>query len=299
MVEHTEKPDTEKPGGAPERTGSASGASSGASSATRRRRRTAHTPDAAAHAATAAPTAPGPQTAQTAGLGKGMTMRVLLVQLVGYLCMAAMWFAPGVCTAYLSPSPWTALEAFVMLLLFTFTYPFPLRTPSTVAARVAAIAMGVGGVAFSFLDPLGVHWLRWVAALAAALVVGAFLHELLRSSRTRMIYSLSTTVMSGLVGLCGMGWCLLPQMHLWRICLQRNPMRAWCVVAGLVAAFVMLGWASVIWSRRISITDYVRVAVEPGRVIPGLRRVWLCWGLIPVLVFGAAVAVAAWFVVTA
>lgn len=299
MVEHTEKPDTEKPGGAPERTGSASGASSGASSATRRRRRTAHTPDAAAHAATAAPTAPGPQTAQTAGLGKGMTMRVLLVQLVGYLCMAAMWFAPGVCTAYLSPSPWTALEAFVMLLLFTFTYPFSLRTPSTVAARVAAIAMGVGGVAFSFLDPLGVHWLRWVAALAAALVVGAFLYELLRSSRTRMIYSLSTTVMSGLVGLCGMGWCLLPQMHLWRICLQRNPMRAWCVVAGLVAAFVMLGWASVIWSRRISITDYVRVAVEPGRVIPGLRRVWLCWGLIPVLVFGAAVAVAAWFVVTA
>jgi|GEM_PF-5149141 len=296
MVEHTEKPDTEKPGGAPERTGSASGASSGASSATRRRRRTAHTPDAAAHAATAAPAAPGPQ---TAGLGKGMTMRVLLVQLVGYLCMAAMWFAPGVCTAYLSPSPWTALEAFVMLLLFTFTYPFPLRTPSTVAARVAAIAMGVGGVAFSSLDPLGVHWLRWVAALAAALVVGAFLYELLRSSRTRMIYSLSTTVMSGLVGLCGMGWCLLPQMHLWRICLQRNPLRAWCVVAGLVAAFVMLGWASVIWSRRISITDYVRVAVEPGRVIPGLRRVWLCWGLIPVLVFGAAVAVAAWFVVTA
>lgn len=230
--------------------------------------------------------------------GTGMVMRTLLVELVGYLCMAALWFAPATSTVPYAASPWAACEAFVFVVIVALLYPFRLRTPSQMAARVAAIAMGLGGLVASFREPMGGRWMVWMVALASLLVIGSFLYELLRATRTRMIFSLSTTMAAGIVSLCGMGWCMLPQLHLWGEARQRNPVAAWFVFAGMVLAFLLLGLASYLWSRgSASVADFVRVDVDPTIVAPSVRNLWLCWGLIPVLLYGAVVAVAAWLVI--
>lgn len=230
--------------------------------------------------------------------GAGMVVRTLLVELVAYLCMAALWFAPATSNDPLATSPWASCEAFVCVLIVAVVYPFRLRTPSQLAARVAAIAMGAGGLLAGFLGPVGGRWMVWMVALASLLVIGAFLYELLRASRTRMIFSLSTTMSAGLIALCGMGWCMLPQLHLWGEARRRNPVGAWCVLAGMFLALALLALASYLWSRGSgSVADFVRVDVDPSIVAPSLRNLWLCWGLIPVLLYGAVVAVAALLVV--
>lgn len=245
---------------------------------------------------TPAPVSLGVAPLAQANGGPGLVVRTLFVEFVAYLCMAVLWFAPATSTEPFAVSPWPACEVFVFVAIVAALYPFRLRTPSQLAARVAAVVMALGGLVASFREPLGNRWMVWLVTLASLLVVGAFLYELLRASRTRMIFSLSTTMSAGLIALCGMGWCMLPQLHLWGEARRRNPAGAWCVLAGMVIAFALLGLASYLWSRGSSVADFVRVDVDPAVVAPSLRNLWLCWGLIPVLLYGAVVAVAAWLV---
>lgn len=232
-----------------------------------------------------------------APFSRDMALRVILIQLVGYVCMAVLWLIPTATGEPLSPSLWAAIEVMAMIVIVVFAYPFDVRTPSPWAARVAALAMGVDGIAFTVCSSgNSLEWLRWMVVSAGVLIIGAFLYELLRTNRSRMIYSLSTTLTAGFVALCGTGWTAMPILRSWESAYYLHSALEWGVLAFMIVMLILLGVVSVVWIRKTSMADFVRVDVKPEQIKPALSRVWIGWGLMPVLIYGAVIVISGWLV---
>ena len=120
-------------------------------------------------------------------------------------------------------------------------------------------------------------WCAGVAGLLVVLVVAAFIRQMARPQRTDMIVQLAHMVTDGVASIAASGWCFLPMLFheagaadVWRIV---------CVVV-VVAGAVALAVVSRLWYRE----------TQP---LPGARAAWVGFGLLPVMLIGALVGIAA------
>lgn len=246
--------------------------------------------DAGAFATTGSAAGDAKPSAPAAG-DKGVAVRVLVMQLVGYLCMAGLWCA---CAESDGPSWILAVGACVFIAIFIAAYPFAVRTPSSAIARIMPALAGACGIAFSLVCDSDAAWMPWFVSMAAVLVLVAFLYELLRADRAHMIFSMSTTLFSGLLALCALGWSVAPAVHRLGAVMAANPAVGWATAVVMALVPVLLGVASVLWAVRMSPADYARIPTDGGRAADATRHVWIAWGLMPVMLYGAVVAIASW-----
>ncbi len=167
-------------------------------------------------------------------------------------------------------------------------------------------------------------WCAGVAGLLVVLVVAAFIRQMARPQRTDMIVQLAHMVTDGVASIAASGWCFLPMLFheagaadVWRIV---------CVVV-VVAGAVALAMVSRLWYRSIAASGWCFlpmlfheagaadvwrivcvVVVVAGAValamvsrlwyreaqpLPGARAAWIGFGLLPVMLTGALVGIAA------
>lgn len=183
--------------------------------------------------------------------------------------------------------------ALALSIAFTVLHPLEGRTPTPVASRVAALlccvascamALGVHAVANArgAVGPSPMHvlrvWFLGFTVLVAALVLGAFAHEMARRDRSRLIRSLSSVVTCGFAGICAGGWTFLVDFRQPRELARLNP--EVMAVLGVLAVLAVIGM--VLASTRWVDEQYSQIDLGHGKG-------WVSMGLLTVMFSGAVV----------
>lgn len=183
--------------------------------------------------------------------------------------------------------------ALAMVISFVVLHPLAERTPTPVASRVAALLCFVASAAMA----LGVHaaanahgvagpsplrvlriWFLGLIVLLAALVTGAFAHEMARRDRSRTIRSLSSVVTCGLAGACAGGWTFLVDFRQPEELADLNP-----EVMAVVCALALLAVVGmVVASTRWADAHYHQIDMGHGYG-------WVSVGLLTTMFTGAVV----------
>ena len=219
----------------------------------------------------------------------------LAVQAAAYVVLIALACLPGSGAVSSSTFSVTAFAVAAIIVLFAFFCPLRDGVPG----RVTAVVLGFVAMVCASTPLLGqfvferqgaphagaanaqytsaAAWCAGVAGLLVVLVVAAFIRQMARPQRTDMIVQLAHMVTDGVVSIAASGWCFLPMLFheagaadVWRIV---------CVVV-VVAGAVALAVVSRLWHRE-------------AQPLPGVRAAWVGFGLLPVMLTGALVGIAA------
>lgn len=227
----------------------------------------------------------------------------LVAQLVAYAILIALCalsdgtnIIPG-STAF----PWTILAVVPMIVLLPFFSPLRDGIPG----RIIAVICGWVAVFFAMSPRLGdlifvsiaqhdrdadmadffvmpQAWLAGVGVLLIALLVCGFIRQMARKDRKHLILQMSQMILDGVCAIAASGWCFLPSV--WRLMRQPRPdSLSWVPVTAFCAVIVCaiaMGVVSALWHRD----------VEP---LHNARAPWLGIGLMPVMLTGASVGIAA------
>ncbi len=219
----------------------------------------------------------------------------LAVQAAAYVVLIALACLPGSGAVSSSTFSVTAFAVAAIIVLFAFFCPLRDGVPGSVTAVVLGFVAMVcastpllgqfvferqgaphAGVANAQYTSAAA-WCAGVAGLLVVLVVAAFIRQMARPQRTDMIVQLAHMVTDGVVSIAASGWCFLPMLFhevgaadVWRIV---------CVVV-VVAGAVALAVVSRLWYRE-------------AQPLPGARAAWVGFGLLPVMLTGALVGIAA------
>lgn len=222
----------------------------------------------------------------------------LLVQGIAYIVLLALAMLPHSANVNSSEFSLTAFAVAVMIMLFAFFAPLrDGRVGRGIAVIFGFIAMIVastpmlGNWMFNAddADPARSRyleiaaWFAGVAVLLVALIVVGFIREMLREQRTNMIIELSHTLTDGVASIAASGWCFLPMLiH------ETQQPDAWRIV-GVIAVIILaiaLALVSRLWYRD----------AQPMEDVPSP---WIGFGLLPVMLTGGLVGIAAlilWFI---
>ena len=218
--------------------------------------------------------------------------KVLAIQIVAYVVLVALALVPGIAygdSANPAVVPFTIIGSLAMIALLVVFSPFRDGTAGHVIAVIAGLlsvvcattmtlgraifaADATGGKDFSMED----GWIAGVGGLLILLIVISFGRQMARENRTHLIRSLSHSVVEGVAMIASAGWCFLPTV-----------LKAIGTVAFVVVLLVIVALAvcSYFWHRD----------ADPE---PAARDPWIGIAMLPVMIAGAVVGIAALAVVT-
>ena len=218
--------------------------------------------------------------------------KVLAIQIVAYVVLVALALVPGIAygdSANPAVVPFTIIGSLAMIALLVVFSPFRDGTAGHVIAVIAGLLSVVcattmtlgraifaddatGGKDFSMED----GWIAGVGGLLILLIVISFGRQMARENRTHLIRSLSHSVVEGVAMIASAGWCFLPTV-----------LKAIGTVAFVVVMLVIVTLAvcSYFWHRD--------AAPEPTA-----RDPWIGIAMLPAMIAGAVVGIAALAVVT-
>ena len=218
--------------------------------------------------------------------------KVLAIQIVAYVVLVALALVPGIAygdSANPAVVPFTIIGSLAMIALLVVFSPFRDGTAGHVIAVIAGLlsvvcatmmtlgraifaADATGGKDFSMED----GWIAGVGGLLILLIVISFGRQMARENRTHLIRSLSHSVVEGVAMIASAGWCFLPTV-----------LKAIGTVAFVVVLLVIVALAvcSYFWHRD----------ADPE---PTARDPWIGIAMLPVMIAGAVVGIAALAVVT-
>lgn len=218
--------------------------------------------------------------------------KVLAIQIVAYVVLVALALVPGIAygdSANPAVVPFTIIGSLAMIALLVVFSPFRDGTAGHVIAVIAGLlsvvcattmtlgraifaADATGGKDFSMED----GWIAGVGGLLILLIVISFGRQMARENRTHLIRSLSHSVVEGVAMIASAGWCFLPTV-----------LKAIGTVAFVVVLLVIVALAvcSYFWHRD----------ADPE---PTVRDPWIGIAILPVMIAGAVVGIAALAVVT-
>lgn len=213
--------------------------------------------------------------------------KVLAIQIVAYVVLVALALVPGIAygdSANPAVVPFTIIGSLAMIALLVVFSPFRDGTAGHVIAVIAGLlsvvcattmtlgraifaADATGGKDFSMED----GWIAGVGGLLILLIVISFGRQMARENRTHLIRSLSHSVVEGVAMIASAGWCFLPTV-----------LKAIGTVAFVVVLLVIVALAvcSYFWHRD----------ADPE---PDARSPWIGLALLPVMLTGLAVGLAA------
>ena len=234
----------------------------------------------------------GTARAASSGQGEG-TAPMLLTQVIAYVALivagalplAAGW-TDGASVGFGGQVPCVIVVAVVLAAFMAY---WPLR--ASLADRIAAVVFGVASLLFAITplvwtmglmerDPKFAQcdaWALGAGGLLVLLVVFAFGRQMAREERSHLIRGLSHAVTAGTAAISAAGWAFLP------VLLAVVPTRGMIGIAALIVIVLFaaaLAYASVFWHREM----------DPD---PATKRPWMGVGLLPVMLMGATVAIAA------
>lgn len=223
--------------------------------------------------------------------------KVLAIQIVAYVVLVALALVPGIAygdSANLAVVPFTIIGSLAMIALLVVFSPFRDGTAGHAIAVIAGLlsvvcattmtlgraifaADATGGKDFSMED----GWIAGVGGLLILLIVISFGRQMARENRTHLIRSLSHSVVEGVAMIASAGWCFLPTV------LKAIGTGAVGTVAFVVVMLVIVALAvcSYSWHRD----------ADPE---PTARDPWIGIALLPAMIAGAVVGIAALAVVT-
>ena len=216
---------------------------------------------------------------------KNKALSMLLAQLTSYVLLIAATVIPSPGTVPIIP----LIIAALTLAAFVVFWPFR----GSMLDRIVTLVFGAISLIFVIVPfPTGkvppdqtaadgsvLPWYSWALAmglLLVVLVVFSFGRQMARENRTHLIRSLSHSVVEGVAMIASAGWCFLPTV-----------LKAIGTVAFVVVLLVIVALAvcSYFWHRD----------ADPE---PTARDPWIGIAMLPVMIAGAVVGIAALAVVT-
>lgn len=128
-------------------------------------------------------------------------------------------------------------------------------------------------------------WLLGAGALLVVLIVAGFIRQMARENRTNLITSLSAMILDGVCSIAAAGWCFLPALFRGMTVSRQDGSTAlhtaWMVgIAAVIIVAVLLAVASYRWNK-------------DAQPFANAHSPWLGMGMIPVMLTGGIVGVAA------
>ena len=218
--------------------------------------------------------------------------KVLAIQIIAYVVLVALALVPGMMygdAAKPAAVPFTIIASLAMVVLLVVFSPFRDGVAGHVIAAIAGLLSAIcattvmlgnvifpagldGGKSFSMEEA----WIAGVGGLLIVLIIVSFGRQMARENRTHLIRSLSHSVVEGVAMIASAGWCFLPTV-----------LKAIGTVAFVVVMLVIVALAvcSYFWHRD----------ADPE---PTARDPWIGIAMLPVMIAGAVVGIAALAVVT-
>ena len=227
--------------------------------------------------------------------------KVLAIQIIAYVVLVALALVPGMMygdAAKPAAVPFTIIASLAMVVLLVVFSPFRDGVAGHVIAAIAGLLSAIcattvmlgnvifpagldGGKSFSMEEA----WIAGVGGLLIVLIIVSFGRQMARENRTHLIRSLSHSVVEGVAMIASAGWCflpvLLPTTHSRAVDMFSNVTTTW-VVAAIVTVLVAVALTvcSYFWHRD----------ADPE---PDARSPWIGLALLPVMLTGLAVGLAA------
>lgn len=184
---------------------------------------------------------------------------------VAMVCIALVC---GICALFFNPAqsfaakPNVLISVVVALVVAVSAYCMPLElfTPTADAARMMSIIAMCSSMVALWVESRIYYFPVKYVLLFAGLIVGGFLHELLRKDRAELIKSLSMTVFMGFSGLMATGWITVPYTTLYFTNAGIAQFLPHIVAASAVAIIVICAHLA-FWSR-----DYDRLRAHEESV---------------------------------
>ena len=218
--------------------------------------------------------------------------KVLAIQIIAYVVLVALALVPGMMygdAAKPAAVPFTIIASLAMVVLLVVFSPFRDGVAGHVIAAIAGLLSAIcattvmlgnvifpagldGGKSFSMEEA----WIAGVGGLLIVLIIVSFGRQMARENRTHLIRSLSHSVVEGVAMIASAGWCFLPTV-----------LKAIGTVAFVVVLLVIVALAvcSYFWHRD----------ADPE---PTARDPWIGIAMLPVMIAGAVVGIAALAIVT-
>lgn len=257
-----------------------------------------------------------PQAVSQQNPSKVVFGKVLAIQVVAYVVLVALALVPGIAygdSANPAVVPFTIIGSLAMIALLVVFSPFRDGTAGHVIAVIAGLLSVVcattmtlgraifaddatGGKDFSMED----GWIAGVGGLLILLIVISFGRQMARENRTHLIRSLSHSVVEGVAMIASAGWCFLP------VLLPTTHSRAAAMSAASGATVDMFSNVTMTWVVAAIVTVLVAVALTVCSYFwhrdadpePTARDPWIGIAMLPVMIAGAVVGIAALAVVT-
>ncbi len=223
--------------------------------------------------------------------------KVLAIQIIAYVVLVALALVPGMMygdAAKPAAVPFTIIASLAMVVLLVVFSPFRDGVAGHVIAAIAGLLSAIcattvmlgnvifpagldGGKSFSMEEA----WIAGVGGLLIVLIIVSFGRQMARENRTHLIRSLSHSVVEGVAMIASAGWCFLPTV------LKALGTDTVGTVAFVVVMLVIVALAvcSYFWHRD----------ADPE---PTARDPWIGIALLPAMIAGAVVGIAALAVVT-
>ena len=218
--------------------------------------------------------------------------KVLAIQIIAYVVLVALALVPGMMygdAAKPAAVPFTIIASLAMVVLLVVFSPFRDGVAGHVIAAIAGLLSAIcattvmlgnvifpagldGGKSFSMEEA----WIAGVGGLLIVLIIVSFGRQMARENRTHLIRSLSHSVVEGVAMIASAGWCFLPTV------LKAIGTAAFVVVLLVIVALAV---CSYFWHRD----------ADPE---PTARDPWIGIAMLPVMIAGAVVGIAALAVVT-
>lgn len=242
--------------------------------------------------------------------------KVLAIQIVAYVVLVALALIPGI--TYGDPAKpavvsFSVISSLAMIALLVAFSPFRDGAAGHVIAVVAGLLSVVCATTMMLgraIFPAGVDgsrnfsmeegWIAGVGGLLIVLVIVSFGRQMARENRTHLIRSLSHGVVEGAAMIASAGWCFLPTL----LPTTHDKAIAASVAAGADGTFV--GPTTMTWAIAAIVALLVAVVLgvcsyfwyRDADPEPDARSPWIGIALLPVMLTGAAVGIAAFAAVT-
>ena len=242
--------------------------------------------------------------------------KVLAIQIIAYGVLVALALVPGMMygdAAKPAAVPFTIIASLAMIALLVVFSPFRDGVAGHVIAAIAGLLSAIcattvmlgnvifpagldGGKSFSMEEA----WIAGVGGLLIVLIIVSFGRQMARENRTHLIRSLSHSVVEGAAMIASAGWCFLPTL----LPTTHDKAIAASVAAGADGTFV--GPITMTWAIAAIVALLVAVVLgvcsyfwyRDADPEPDARSPWIGIALLPVMLTGAAVGIAAFAAVT-
>lgn len=230
--------------------------------------------------------------------------KVLAIQIIAYVVLVALALVPGMMygdAAKPAAVPFTIIASLAMVVLLVVFSPFRDGVAGHVIAAIAGLLSAIcattvmlgnvifpagldGGKSFSMEEA----WIAGVGGLLIVLIIVSFGRQMARENRTHLIRSLSHSVVEGVAMIASAGWCFLP------VLLPTTHSRAAATVdmfSNVTTTWVVAAIVTVLVAVALTVCSYFwhrDAAPEPDA-----RSPWIGLALLPVMLTGLAVGLAA------